>query len=86
MEQEERMIELNDVLNEIMRRMADIIIQGGGKPKKIKVSDKVYKLLMDITLMPPSIRYEDSVFYIADIPVEKGTIPQREDGIWFQIV
>lgn len=80
------MIELNDVLNEIMRRMADIIIQGGGKPKKIKVSDKVYKLLMDITLMPPSIRYEDSVFYIADIPVEKGTIPQREDGIWFQIV
>lgn len=80
------MIELNDVLNEIMRRMADIIIQGGSKPKKIKVSDKVYKLLMDITLMPPSIRYEDSVFYIADIPVEKGTIPQREDGIWFQIV
>lgn len=80
------MIELNDVLNEIMRRMADIIIQGGSKPKKIKVSDKVYKLLMDITLMPPSIRYEDSVFYIADIPVEKGTIPQREDGIWFKIV
>ena len=80
------MINLNDVLNEIMRRMADIIIQGGGKPKKIIVSDRVYKLLMDITLMPPSIRYEDSVFYIADIPVEKGTIPQREDGIWFQIV
>lgn len=80
------MIELNDVLSEIMSRMIDIIIHGGKKPEKIIVSDRVYQLLMDITLMPPSIRYEDSVFYIADIPVEKGTIPQREDGIWFQIV
>ena len=85
MEQESGMIELNDVLGEIMRRMADIIIQGGNMPQKIIVSDRVYKLLMDITLMPKSVRYEDSTFYIADIPVEKGVIPQREDGIWFMI-
>lgn len=84
-EQEELMIELDDVLSEIMRRMADIIIQGGNMPQKIIVSDRVYKLLMDITLMPKSVRYEDSTFYIADIPVENGVIPQREDGIWFRI-
>ena len=80
------MIELNDVLSEIMARMVDIILHGGNQPKKIIVSDKVYKLLMDITLMPRSVRYEDNIFYIADIPVEKGNIPKREDDIWFQIV
>lgn len=80
------MIELNDVLSEIMSRMIDIIIHGGKKPEKIIVSDRVYKLLKDITLMPRSVRYEDHTFYIADVPVKQGTIPQREDGIWFQIV
>ncbi|MBQ1297094.1 MAG: hypothetical protein IIY21_23825 [Clostridiales bacterium] len=80
------MIDLNDVLQEIMLRLVDIIIQGGKQPEKIIVSDRVYELLMDITLMPRSVRYENSTFYIADIPVEKGTIPQREDGVWFRIV
>ncbi|MBO7070473.1 MAG: hypothetical protein J6W09_04190 [Bacteroidales bacterium] len=66
--------------------MADIILQGGNSPEKIIVSDRVYDLLKGITLMPRSVRYENSIFYIADIPVEKGEIPQREDGIWFRIV
>ena len=79
------MIDLNNVLNEILLRLVDIIMQGGKQPEKIVVSDKVYKLLMDIKTMPRSVRYENSTFYIADIPVEKGTIPQREDGIWFRI-
>ena len=79
------MIDLNDVLQEIMLRLIDIIIQGGKQPEKIIVSERVYQLLMDITLMPRSVRYENSTFYIADIPVEKGTIPQAEDGIWFKI-
>lgn len=80
------MIDLDNVLQEVLLRLVDIIIQGGDQPEKIIVSDKVYKLLMDIKTMPRSVRYEDSNFYIADILVEKGTIPQREDGIWFRIV
>ena len=80
------MIDLNDVLQEIMLRLVDIIIQGGKQPEKIIVSDRVYQLLMDITIMPKPVRYENSNFYIADILVEKGTIPQREDGVWFRIV
>ena len=82
---ERKMINLNEVLQEIMLRLVDIIIQGGKQPEKIIVSDRVYELLMDITLMPRSVRYENSVFYIADIPVEKGKIPQAEDGVWFRI-
>ena len=80
------MIDLNDVLQEIILRLVDIIIQGGKQPEKIIVSDRVYQLLMDITIMPKPVRYENSTFYIADIPVEKGAIPQREDAIWFRIV
>ena len=79
------MIELNDVLNEIMRRMSDIIIQGGNMPRKIIVSSRVYRLLKDITLMPMSVRYENHVFYIADVPVEEGKIDNRDGEIWFQI-
>ena len=80
------MINLNEVLQEIMLRLVDIIIQGGKQPEKIIVSDRVYELLKGIMLMPRSVQFIDNVFYIADIPVEKGTIPQREDGVWFRIV
>ena len=81
------MIDLNDVLQEIMLRLVDIIIQGGKQPEKIIVSDRVYQLLMDITLMPRSVRYENSVFYIADIPVARGGLLEMgEDDIWFRIV
>lgn len=79
------MIDLDIVLQEILLRLLDIIIQGGKQSEKIIVSDRVYELLMDITIMPRSVRYENSVFYIADIPVEKGTIPQAEDKVWFKI-
>lgn len=79
------MIDLNDVLSEIMRRMSDIIIQGGNMPMKIIVSSRVYRLLKDITLMPMSVRYENHVFYIADVPVEEGKIDNRDGEIWFQI-
>lgn len=79
------MIELNDVLQEIMLRLVDIIIQGGKQPEKIIVSDRVYELLMDITLMPRSVRYENSVFYIADIPVQRGGVLEMTPEIWFKI-
>lgn len=75
-----------DIIQEVLLRLADIIIHGGNTPQKIVVSEKVYDCLLSIRLMPRSLRYEDSTFYIADIPVEKGTIPQREDGVWFRIV
>lgn len=78
-------MKIDEVLQEIMLRLVDLVLQGG-KAEKIIVSGRVYELLMDITLMPRSVRYENSTFYIADIPVEKGTIPQREDGVWFRIV
>ena len=80
------MIDLNNVLQEILLRLCDIVIQGGNQPEKIIVSNRVYSLLMDITTEPKSVRRENGEIFIADIPVEEGTIPQREDGVWFRIV
>ena len=78
---------VDDALQEVLLRLADIIIQGGNPPKKIIVSEKVYDLLMSITLMPRSVRYENSQFFIADIPVEKGNLDsEKNEGCWFQIV
>ena len=75
-----------DIIQEVLIRIADIIIHGGNTPQKIVVSDKVYDSLMSIKLMPRSLRYEDSIFYIADIPVEKGHLDsEKNEGIWFQI-
>lgn len=36
--------------------------------------------------MPRSVRYENSVFYIADVPVEKGNLNNPKGEVWFQIV
>lgn len=75
-----------DIMQEVLLRLADIIIHGGNTPQKIVVSEKVYDSLMSITLMPRSLRYEDSTFYIADIPVEKGHLDsEKNEGIWFKI-
>ena len=79
-------MKIDDILQEILLRLVDIVLQGGKQPEKIIVSDRVYRLLMDIKTMPRSVRYENGQFYIADIPVEEGSIPQREDGVWFRIV
>ena len=38
-----------------------------------------------ITLMPRSVRYENSVFYIADVPVEKGNLDSPKGEVWFKI-
>lgn len=76
----------DDIIQEVLLRVADIIIHGGNTPQKIVVSEKVYDCLKGITLMPRSLRYEDSIFYIADIPVEKGHLDSEKDnGIWFKI-
>lgn len=76
-----------DIIQEVLLRIADIIIHGGNTPQKIVVSEKVYDCLKGITLMPRSLRYEDSIFYIADIPVEKKNIDYGVDkDVWFQIV
>lgn len=77
-------MKIDEVLQEIMLRLVDIVLQGG-KPKKIIVSEKVYDLLMGITLMPRSVRYENSVFYIADVPVEKGKLDNPKGEVWFKI-
>lgn len=79
------MIDLNNVLQEVLLRLVDIIIQGGKQPEKIIVSDRVYELLMDITTPTKGLAKKDGQFFIADIPVEKGSIPQREDGVWFRL-
>ena len=79
-------MKVDDVLQEIMLRLVDLVLQGG-KPEKIIVSEKVYDCLKGITLMPRSLRYENSQFFIADIPVEKKNIDYGVDkGVWFQIV
>lgn len=75
---------VDDVLQEILLRLIDVVVKGG-KPEKIIVSEKVYDLLMGITLMPRSVRYENSVFYIADVPVEKGTLDSPKGEVWFKI-
>lgn len=75
-----------DIIQEVLLRLADIIIHGGNTPQKIVVSEKVYDCLLSIRLMPRSLRYEDSTFYIADIPVEKGHLDsEKNNGIWFKI-
>lgn len=35
--------------------------------------------------MPRSVRYENSVFYIADVPVEKGKLDGPKGEVWFKI-
>lgn len=76
----------DDIIQEVLLRLADIIIHGGNTPQKIVVSEKVYDCLMSIKLMPRSLRYEDSTFYIADIPVKKGNLDSKKnEGIWFKI-
>lgn len=79
-------MKVEDVIQEILLRLVDIVVQGS-KPEKIIVSEKVMNMLKGITLMPRSVQYIDSVFYIADIPVEQGRTtydPNKE--IWFRIV
>ena len=76
---------LDEVLQEILLRLIDVVVHGG-KPDKIIVSDRVYDLLMHITLMPKSVKYVDGAFYIADVPVEKGKLDgDKDDQIWFRI-
>lgn len=77
-------MKIDEVLQEIMLRLVDLVLQGG-KPEKIIVSEKVYDLLMGIKLMPRSVRYENSVFYIADVPVEKGILDNPKGEVWFKI-
>ena len=76
-----------DIIQEVLIRIADIIIHGGNTPQKIVVSEKVYDCLLSIKLMPRSLKYENSQFFIADIPVEKKNIDYGVDKeVWFQIV
>ena len=74
----------DEVLQEIMLRLVDLVLQGG-KAEKIIVSEKVYDLLKGITLMPRSVQFIDNVFYIADIPVEAGKLDDPKGDIWFKI-
>ena len=79
-------MKIDEVLQEIMLRLVDLVLQGG-KAEKIIVSEKVYDSLLSIKLMPRSLRYENSQFFIADIPVEKKNIDYGVDkDVWFQIV
>ena len=75
---------VDDVLQEILLRLIDVVVQGG-KPEKIIVSEKVYDLLKGITLMPRSVQFIDNVFYIVDIPVEAGKLDDPKGDIWFKI-
>ena len=77
-------MKIDDVLQEIMLRLVDLVLQGG-TAETIIVSEKVYDLLKGITLMPRSVRYENSVFYIADVPVEKGNLNNPKGEVWFKI-
>ena len=79
-------MKVEDVIQEILLRLVDIVMNGG-KAQKIIVSEKVMNMLKGITLMPRSVQYVDGVFYIADIPVEKGvTSYDPNKDIWFRIV
>ena len=77
-------MKIDEVLQEIMLRLVDLVLQGG-KPEKIIVSDRVMEMLNGITLMPRSVQYKDSKYYIADIPVELGDMKRPCGEIWFEI-
>lgn len=75
-----------DVIQEILLRLVDIVMNGG-RAQKIIVSEKVMNMLKGITLMPRSVQYIESVFYIADVPVEQGVTSYNPNkDIWFRIV
>lgn len=79
-------MKVEDVIQEILLRLVDIVMNGG-KAQKIIVSEKVMNMLKGITLMPRSVQYIDSVFYIADVPVEMGDTSFGPDkDVWFRIV
>ena len=78
---------IDEILQEIILRLAEIIIQGGSEPKKIVVSEEVYGLITSIKLLPSPMERKDGVYYIANIPVQKteyGVLDAK--GIWFKIV
>lgn len=78
-------MKVDEVLQEIMLRLVDLVLQGG-KAEKIIVSEKVYSLIMDIKLFPKCMEMIDGVYYIADLPVEMGHLnTDKEADIWFQI-
>ena len=75
-----------DIIQEVLIRIADIIIHGGNTPQKIVVSENVMEALNNVSLMPRSLKYVDSIYYIADIMVEKGHLDsEKNEGIWFKI-
>lgn len=79
-------MKVEDVIQEILLRLVDIVMNGG-RAQKIIVSEKVMNMLNGITLMPRSVQYIDSVFYIADVPVEMGdTSFDPDKDIWFRII
>lgn len=75
----------DDIIQEVLIRIADIIIHGGNTPQKIVVSEKVMEALNNVSLMPRSLKYVDSIYYIADIMVEKGIIEDPKGEVWFKI-
>lgn len=74
-----------DIIQEVLLRIADIIIHGGNTPEKIVVSEKVMEALNNVSLMPRSLKYVDSIYYIADIMVEKGFVEDPKGEVWFKI-
>ena len=76
----------DDIIQEVLLRLVDIVLQGAKQPEKIIVSDRVYRLLMDIKLFPRCMEMIDGVYYIADLPVEMGHLDtSKKADIWFQI-
>lgn len=78
-------MKVEDVIQEILLRLVDIVMNGG-RAQKIIVSEKVMNMLKGITLMPRSVQYIDSVFYIADVPVEQDNTQYKNADIWYRIV
>lgn len=78
-------MKIDDILQEILLRLVDVVMQGG-KPEKVIVSEGVYERILTITTMPRCMELNDGVFYIADLPVEVGKLDREETEIWFRIV
>ncbi len=77
---------LNSVLQDILQSLIQFCIQSEKPPQKIFVSEKIMEMLKSITLMPRSVQYINSVFYIADIPVEQDNTQYKNADIWYRIV
>ena len=76
----------DSVLQDILVHLVTFCVQGMKKPEEIIVSEKIMEMLNALTVLPRSVQFIGNKFYIADVPVELGTMQYKNIDIWYRIV